>query len=237
MKKIFNSHQKIGEIAAIFPKATDIFMEYEIDFCCGGDRSLEIALKEQGINKEEILFKLHKSYEKLHYSKYEGTDWKIAPMTNLIDYIVQKHHAFMKKELPNTDKLINKILKVHYVDSGVLLSKLYKLFNVLKVELEEHLIKEEEIVFPLIKEYEEKPSKALLEKIIQVIAETEGEHDQAGDILKEMRKITNRYEVPETGCRSFEITYEKLQEIEADLFQHIHLENNILFERLKNRNK
>lgn len=234
MKITFNSNQKIGEIAAVHPKAADIFINYEIDFCCGGDRTLKTALKDQGINEQEIINKLNTSYEEFISKDYKGIDWTKAPMADLIDYIVQKHHIFLKEELPVVDSLIAKIFKVHYSDSGEILSKVRRLFSSLKLELEEHLIKEEEILFPAIKEYEKNPSKELLEKAINVMNETEDEHDKAGDILKEIRKITNRYELPETACRSYEITYEKLKGIEEDLYRHIHLENNILFERLKN---
>ncbi|RKD31933.1 iron-sulfur cluster repair di-iron protein [Thermohalobacter berrensis] len=233
LQKKFNIDQKVGEIVAEFPKASEIFMEYGIDFCCGGNRLLKDALEEKNLNKEEVLNRLNKVYEESVNKKIKEVDWRLVKMSDLIDHIIEKHHTFMKKELPSTSKLLNKILKVHYVDSGEVLSKLHKLFNSLKADIEQHLVKEEEVLFPLIKEYEKKPSKELLNKIFKVMNETEDEHNTAGDILKEMRRITNDYKVPETGCKSFELTYEKLESIEADLFSHIHLENNILFERLK----
>jgi len=101
------------------------------------------------------------------------------------------------------------------------------------MELEQHLIKEEEILFPLIKKYEDNPTAENLNKAITVMNETEDEHEAAGDILKEMRKLTNGFKAPENGCNTFVKTYEKIEAIEKDLFNHIHLENNILFERLK----
>lgn len=232
MTKMFNKEQKIGEIAAIFPKATDIFIDYEIDFCCGGDRKLEVALKEKGISEEEILYKLNKSYEKFKDTLYKEVDWRAESMTELMDYIVNKHHSFTREQMPITAQLLNKILKVHYVSSGELLSKLNKLFNNLKTEIEEHLIKEEELLFPMIKEYEKNPSRETLENALKIMDEIEMEHDNAGDILKEMRRLTKGYVVPESGCKTFEKTYEKIQEIESDLFKHIHLENNILFKKL-----
>lgn len=235
MKKVLNKNQKIGEIAAIFPKATDVFMAYKIDFCCGGDRTLEEALKEQDINEAEILEQLNKAYEVFQNKTDENIDWRKSSMTDLIDYIVVTHHKFMKEELPITEQLLSKILKVHYVDHGPLLSKLHKLFGQLKSEIEEHLIKEEEILFPLIKAYEKDTSEEMLQKVLKVMDETEDEHETAGDILKEMRKITDDYKVPDTGCNSFCRTYEKMEAIESDLFQHIHLENNVLFEKLKTK--
>ncbi len=234
---MFNKNHKIGEIAAKFPKATNIFMDYEIDFCCGGDRPLYIALEEKGIDEEVVVNKLNKSYEEFKNRINEDVDWTTAPMADLIDYVVDKHHTFMREEMPVTEKLLTKILRVHYADNGETLSKLHKLFGTLKAEIEEHLIKEEEVLFPLIKEYEKNPNKETLKKAIKVMNETEAEHENAGDILKEMRKITNGYKVPQTGCSSFRKTYEKLESIESDLFQHIHLENNILFTRLIDNSK
>ncbi|MFZ5968322.1 MAG: iron-sulfur cluster repair di-iron protein [Bacillota bacterium] len=233
MRKVFHKKQKIGEIAAVFPKAMDIFMAYEIDFCCGGNRELEAAIKEQGIQEEELLQKLNAAYEEFEQAISKEKDWTTASMVELIDYIVFKHHTFMKEELPLIDQLLNKILRVHYIDNGELLTKLHKLFNSLKSEIEAHLIKEEEVLFPLIKKYDQNPTAEMLERVLQVMNETENEHEQAGDLLKEMREITGGYKVPDTGCSSFARTYDKLKAIEADLFTHIHLENNILFVRLK----
>lgn len=232
MMKNFSKTQKLGEIVAMFPKASETFIKNGIDFCCGGDRTLELAVKEKGIGAKDILDQLEASYEKYRSRVNEDTDWRTAKHTDIIDFIVNTHHAFLKKELPATEKLVSKILKVHFIDSGEVLTKVHKLFSQLKTELEMHLIKEEEILFPMIKEYENNLSKELLNKIVDEIENTEDEHDKAGDILKELRKVTNQYEVPSTGCATFELTYKKLQEIESDTFHHIHLENNIIHERL-----
>lgn len=233
MKKEINKSQKIGEIATIFPKSINVFMEYEIDFCCGGDRKLEEAILKKDIDEEELLDRLNIEYENMKKDLDKETDWKNKSMSKLIDYIINKHHSFMKKEMPITEEFLSKILKVHYEAHGEELSKLHKLFNQLKVEIEEHLIKEEELLFPLIKEYENNPSEERLQKALKVLEETESEHDIAGDILKEMRSLTNGYELPKDGCNTYQITYQKIESIEKDLFQHIHLENNILFDKLK----
>lgn len=229
MKKIFDTTQKIGEIAAAFPKATDIFMEYNIDFCCGGDRLLTDILKEQNISEAEIIDKLNTAYDRYENLQDKEIDWTKAAFSDLIDYIVDKHHAFMRDEMPGISQLLNKILKVHYMSHGETLSKLHRLFNQLRGEIEEHLVKEEELLFPLIKQYEKNPSKDALEKVFKVMQETEDEHEAAGDILKEMRRITDQYQAPAGACMTFQRTYEKLHAVEVDLFQHIHLENNILF--------
>lgn len=232
----FHSSQKIGEIVTKFPKSADILKEYRIDFCCGGDRPLITAIREQGLNEAEILDRINNLYEEVKSVKTDDVDWEKESMSKLIDHVVNTHHAYLGVELPRISELTTKILRVHG-EGHPELSKVHKLFHSLKMELEQHLIKEEEIEFPLIKKYEENPSKEALEKILKIEKELEEEHVGAGDILKELRKITKDYTVPEDGCNSYRLTYKKLEELEADTFQHIHLENNILFPRLENENK
>ncbi len=122
-------------------------------------------------------------------------------------------------------------MRVHGINHNVLF-RVHKLFSMLKTELEQHLLKEEQILFPLIKEYDINPSVNQLQKINEVINETEEEHEGAGDILKELRKITNDFKVPNDGCNTYVIAFKIIEELESDLFQHIHLENNILFKRM-----
>lgn len=231
MTNKFTAQQKVGEIVAQFPKAADIFKEYKIDFCCGGDRQLSEAIKEQNLNQEEILAKINSLYQEMKDQVRTEVDWTKESLSRLIDYVVNRHHAYLQVELPKISELTTKILRVHGAHHPEL-AKVHKLFHNLKTELEQHLIKEEEIEFPLIKDYEQNPSEEKRKALIQAIQELEEEHEGAGTILKELRKITKDYSVPEDGCNSYRLTYNKLQELESDTFAHIHLENNILFPRL-----
>lgn len=231
MKYVFSINDKIGDIVVKLPKAGEIFKEFKIDFCCGGGRTLAEAIKEQGLSEEEILLKLQRAYEKMQDLKDESNDWENASFSDLIDHVVNTHHAYLNEELPKLSQLVKTIYRVHGSNHNEL-SKVYKLFHTLKMELEEHLIKEEEIVFPLIKEYESNQSHETLEKALKTIEELENEHDAAGDILKELRKITDDYTMPSDGCQSYDLTYRGLELLESDIFQHIHLENNIMFPRL-----
>lgn len=228
----FHSSQKIGEIVTKFPKSADILKEYKVDYCCGGDRTLLTAIKEQNINESEILGKINSLYEEFKNKETGERNWEVAPFGELAEHILNVHHAYLWAELPRISELTGKILRVHG-EHHPELSKVYKLFHSLKMELEEHLIKEETIQYPAIREYEKSKTKEALEKAANITKELEDEHTGAGDILKELRRVTNDYAVPEDGCNSYRLTYTKLQELEADTFQHIHLENNILFPRLE----
>ncbi len=227
----FNTSLSIGEIVASLPKASEVFKKYHIDFCCGGNRLLSEAIKEQQLNEDEILQELDEAEKETEAYKNQ-TDFVKLSRNELIDYIVSTHHSFLKITLPEISELTTKILRVHGTNHEELF-QVHKLFHNLKTDLEQHLIKEEELLFPLIKEYDQEPSKELLAKISNVMSETESEHEAAGDILKELRRITKDFVVPDDGCNSFRLTYDKIQELEADLFQHIHLENNILFKHLE----
>ncbi|GAB6098259.1 iron-sulfur cluster repair di-iron protein [Halanaerocella petrolearia] len=235
MEQQFNSSEKIGEIVSKFPKASDIFKEYNIDFCCGGDRELKAAIVEKELDEEEILTQLEESYQDTKEKLNNEIDWKKSSLTELTEHIINNHHAYLYDELPKLNKLVVKILRVHGNKHKDTLSKVHKLFNELRIELEQHLITEEEMLFPLIKEYEKGSSNVSLKRIVDIIEQLEGEHDGAGDILKEIREITDQYLVPDDVCTTFRSTYDRLINLESDLFQHIHLENNILFPRLKNK--
>lgn len=228
----FTSADTIGNIVVNFPKAIDTFKEYNIDFCCGGHRPLAEALKEQNLSENEILNKINQEYDSFKDSMHADIDWRTASYSDLIDYVIQKHHTFLQNELPAIGQLVTKILRVHG-DHHIELAKVHKLFNSLRTELEAHLIKEEEVLFPIIKKYEKNPTPELLDKALRTIKELEDEHTGAGDVLKELRRITEQYQTPADGCPTYSLTYQKLYELESDLFQHIHMENNIMFPRLQ----
>lgn len=227
--RAFSNTQTIGEIVSAMPRASEIFKAYQIDFCCGGHRPLAEAIQSQSLNEEEIMNRLDEAYEEA-MRLADQVDFRCLTSSDLIDYIVNKHHVFLGSILPELSELTSKILRAHGNNHPDLF-KVHKLFHQLKTELDQHLIKEEELLFPLVKAYEANPTKVLQEKVRIVMNETEDEHEAAGDVLKELRRITHDYMVPEDGCGTYVKAFDKLQELEADLFQHIHLENNILSPR------
>ncbi|GAX89184.1 iron-sulfur cluster repair di-iron protein [Effusibacillus lacus] len=231
MQTVFTGKEKVGDIVVNFPKASNLFKEYRIDFCCGGNRTLSEVLKQKGLDDGEVLNRLNRMYQDMVNLKESNLDFPSMGSLDLIEHIVNTHHVYLQKELPLLSEYVTKILRVHGASHGEL-AQLHRLFHTLKMELESHLIKEEEIIFPLIAEFEQTRSEEARNKAIKVIDELEKEHTGVGDILREMREITNQYTLPEGACRTYTLTFQKLEELESDLFQHIHLENNILFRRL-----
>ena len=230
MKQI-EQNQKLGEIVAMLPKASEIFKNVQIDFCCGGHRTLEEAILEKGLNAEVLLKQLNEAYQ-IFIERAEGNIPSAATDVELIDFYIMPHHVFTKQILPEISELAGTILRVHGANHRELFT-IHKLVRNLEADLEQHLIKEETILFPAIKEYASNPSEKTLKQVKEQIAETEDEHDTAGAILKKLRAITHEYSVPEDGCETYDLTFELIQRLESDLFEHIHLENNILFKRFE----
>lgn len=228
----FKSEIKIGNLVAEFPKSADILKEYKVDFCCGGDRPLIEAIKEQNIDEQEIMNKINGIYDEYIKKQDKDKDWQTSAYSELVEHIVNTHHAYIQSVSPKIAEFTAKILRVHGAHHPEL-AEVHRLFSNLKTELELHLIKEESIEFPAIIEFEKNPNKENLENAVKIITELEAEHDGAGDIVKELRKVTKDYKVPDDGCNSYRLTYKMLEEFESDLFQHIHLENNILFPRMQ----
>ncbi len=238
MSNQFDKNERIGQVVIDFPKSTEIFMKYNIDFCCGGDRNVETAITEDNpeASVDSILSEVNEAYDGFLSEDYKKTDWENKSMTELLEFVENTHHIFLKKTLPSTEEMTLKILKVHYQDGKDLLIEFYRLFSLLNLDINIHLIKEEEL-FPLIKEYEKTKDQSTLDKVLKMMKDTEDEHDAAGDILKSLRKLTNNYTLPDYACTTVGIVYNRLQEIESDLFHHIHLENNIIFYKLKAEQK
>ena len=235
MNNKFTGNQAVGQIVAEFPQAAEFFKKYAIDFCCGGDKLLSVAAKELNLNEDIVIKQINQAYSMVEEHSSTVVDWRQQSLTHLIEHIVNTHHLYLQREMPQISELVIKILRVHGATHSEL-GKVHKLFHTLKMELEQHLITEEEILFPLIKKYEQNPSSQMLATIKSQIDTIENEHEQAGDIVKELRQITNQYALPASACTSYRLAYQKLIEMESDLFQHIHLENNILHPRLQEGN-
>ncbi|WP_066172888.1 iron-sulfur cluster repair di-iron protein [Bacillus marinisedimentorum] len=221
----FNGTESVGAIVAEYPNAGTFFMKYSIDFCCGGDRPLTEAAAEKGMDPEKVFEELAGF---LSGSGTAGEIWSNRPANELISHIISTHHDYLREHLPLISKMTNKVARVHGPGHPELI-EIDKLFHQLKDELEEHIDKEENELFPLIVKYDEERSedtKALAEKGIETL---EAEHDEAGRILEKIRELSSGFTLPADACNTYRLTYHSLEELEKDMFQHVHLENNILF--------
>ena len=221
----------VGEIAADLPVSTRVFEKYGIDFCCGGRISLTEACRQRGLDPAAVLEEVDRSIQTP--AAAPEIDWRAASLTSLAGHIVDTHHVFMKAQLPRLEAMLQKILDAHSARHGDVLVPLAATYRAMREELDGHLMKEEMILFPLIRALESGagPRNFHCGSVQNPIRVMVMEHDSAGDALARMRHLTSGYTPPQDACNTFRAFYFELAAMEADLHRHIHLENNILFPR------
>ncbi|SUY38628.1 iron-sulfur cluster repair di-iron protein [Clostridium perfringens] len=231
MEKLIRKDYSLGEVVTVYPVVVKKFNDMELDYCCGGSKSLEVALKEKGVDVDKFVEDLNKEFKEFKFENSQYVDWREKSSEELISHIVETHHGETFRLLKEIDPLMVKVFRVHFSHDPELLMKVHSLFGKLKCELEEHLLKEENILFPLMIKYDKAKNEKEKKEIEEDIRIIVNEHEAAGDILKELAEVTDDYKVPEWGCISFKLLYDYLHDLEKDLFIHIHKENNILFAR------
>ena len=226
--------KRVGEIVAETPSCAREFEAMGIDYCCGGNRTLSEACTQSNVSVDETLARLQKGAAQA--TNAEDKNWQALPLADLIAHINSTHHVFVRSECPRILALIAKVVGVHGKNHPELLT-VQALFAALGEELQVHLMKEEQILFPYVLRMEESvmaseiAPPAMFGTVMNPIRMMMQEHDGAGDALWSLRSTTGDYSVPEDACISYQTLYQALQDFEKDLHQHIHLENNILFPR------
>ena len=225
----------VRELALEFPDATRVFERLGIDYCCGGNRSLEEASSAAHVSAEEVLDALELA-ELESRGKQKNRNWQAEPLADLIDHINKTHHKYTTEEISRLGPLLEKVCSVHGKNHPEL-QRIHATFRGLAQELSLHMMKEERVLFPYIVRMEE--SVIQKEPILpppfgtvqNPVAMMIHEHDDAGEALRMMRQTSAEYAPPNDACASYQALYKALADFEADLHQHIHLENNILFPR------
>ena len=227
----FTSENTVGEIAAGLPLSVRVFERLGIDFCCGGKVALRDACTGKGLDAASVIAQIQQATQPAD----SATDWQSAPLGALIDHILTAHHAYLKSQLPRLAAMLEKILTKHGDRHGDVLRPLAATFRPMMEELDGHLMKEEMILFPLIRQLEHagRPKNGgfhcgSVQNPIRVMVM---EHDSAGEALGRLRELTAGYTPPEDACNTYRAFYAELADVERDLHRHIHLENNILFPR------
>lgn len=232
-----NPKQTVRDIVVENPQVTLVFDKHGIDYCCGGGKSLAEACQTAGIAVETVQATLDGTLQEAS-AREQITDWSKATPGDLIQHIIETHHAFTRFEIARLGKLLDKVVAVHSANHPEL-RQVQNIFYALSQDLMPHLMKEEQVLFPFIDRLEKTVTSQMpvpmscFGTVANPIRMMEYEHDQAGSFLKELRQITRDFTVPEDGCFSYQALYNGLKAFEADLHQHIHLENNILFPKAK----
>jgi regulator of cell morphogenesis and NO signaling len=221
----------VGEIARFNYKTVEIFEKLRIDFCCGGDISLEEACKRQKVNADEVLDSVRKL---VGQNENDLNRIHALPLDQLIDHIIEVHHSYVLETIPVLQRYLKKIADVHG-ENHPELAVVDDYFNQAAENLLNHMQKEEQILFPAIKEMvkakagKEEYAGSHCGTVQSPIYVMKQEHEAEGDRFEKMSVITNNYTIPADACNTYSYALQKLQEFEKDLHRHIHLENNILF--------
>ncbi|PKQ62433.1 iron-sulfur cluster repair di-iron protein [Labilibaculum filiforme] len=227
---MISKETSIGDIVKIHFQTVTIFDDYQIDFCCGGKQSLGEACAKKSLNPEEIIQKL----EEVIKTPTNTPEFDKMPLCNLIRYIKENHHAYVRQQIPILTKFLDKIEQVHG-NKHPEIEKINAHFKISVEQLSEHLEKEETELFPLIEKLAQlKKGEQLNDSTCKITAETlitclTKEHENEGERFEEISRLSKAYQAPAGVCNTYRATYENLLAFEKDLHRHVHLENNILF--------
>jgi regulator of cell morphogenesis and NO signaling len=229
------AEKTVRELALENPAATRMFEKLGIDYCCGGGQRLEQACEAAHVSTNQVVDALEAASQ-VRSTTVPDRDWRAEPLSELLAHIRSTHHVYTRDEIARLGPLFDKVCSVHG-ENHPELPRLREVFRPLAAELTTHLMKEEMVLFPYILRMEEaivaeEPILPLpFGSVRNPVAMMMHEHDGAGSALRSMRQIAGDYSVPPDACASFQTLYQALAAFEADLHQHIHLENNILFPR------
>lgn len=223
----FQLDTTVGSIVRDHPALSHLFEQANVDYCCGGQKTLDEACRQRGIDPQRFIAQLE------NYAATEATpDVTITELslTELADHIERIHHAYLHKELPRLEKMVTKVAAVHG-EKEPRLAQIKDTFLALSAELTTHLMKEEQVLFPMIRQLEASNTLPSFHcgTVVNPITRMEYEHDEAGVALAQLRQLTDDFTPPEWACNTYRALFDALLTFEQDMHQHIHKENNILF--------
>lgn len=221
----------LGDLAREHPSTTRVFLRYHLDFCCGGRRTLAEACQRAGLDAAKIADEVEQEARRDESPQSgEGPTWTRSPrwddrpLTELADHIEHHYHAALRRDLPPLIEAARKVERVHASRPAVP-SGLAAELSTFLAEMQSHMGKEENILFPMIRR------GARGEAVYMPVRVMESEHDGHRQHLAKLRELTHDLALPPEACSTWKALYHGLETLEADLMQHIHLENNILFMR------
>lgn len=224
----------VRELAIEVPHATRVFERFGIDYCCGGGNTLSFACADKGLVIDDVLQAIAAEAADDARRQPDAQDWNQSGLSDLIDHITATHHPYVRQESIRIQQLLAKVASKHG-DKHPETLRIQEIFRGLSEELTAHLMKEENILFPYVLQVEKaalagslKP-RPMFGTVKNPIHMMEIEHDSAGEALRQLREASDGYSAPDDACPTFKTAYAALEAFEADLHQHIHLENNILF--------
>lgn len=218
----------VGEFVARAPGLSRLFEQQGIDFCCGGKRPLADVCREKGLDATALL-QILTAYMP---ATTDNASLVSASLTEICNHIEATHHAYVQREISRLTLMAAKVVNAHGQNHPEVL-QVSQVFATLAAELQDHMAKEERILFPAIRAMEAGDAQAAAHcgTVANPIRVMESEHQNAGDALEKLRQLTHDYTPPADACNTFRAFLDGLREFEQDLHQHVHKENNMLFPR------
>lgn len=229
--QMFTITDTVADIVTRRPGLSRLFEQAGIDYCCGGKKALEEACRTKGIDPQAFLAKLEGAIAQ--GAEEPAIDVVAMSLSELIDHIVKVHHAFIRSEFPRAAMMAEKVAAVHGGEDPRLV-QVKKTFLALAEDLTHHLVKEEEVLFPMVRRREKGGTQetASSGSCAELLQQMETEHNQVGSALAKLRELTDGYSPPDWACNTYRALLDVLAHIERDIHQHVHKENNVLFPRL-----
>ncbi|HEY5040340.1 MAG TPA: iron-sulfur cluster repair di-iron protein [bacterium] len=224
--------QTVSSIVTQYPSAISLFEGLKIDYCCGGNKSLKQACASAGASLEQVI----RSLEEISTPPSQDQDWSGKSISELVDFLLEKHHVYTREQLALLDKLSEKVARVHGQNHPELMD-VRRVFRQMAAELEQHMLKEEQVAFPYLLALEKSVKDGSDENLFfpypvfksQPQRVLMADHETVGEQLREARRLTGDFTPPADACPTYRAFYKGFIELESDLHRHIHLENNILF--------
>jgi len=217
----------VGDIVAGCPALASVFENIGIDYCCGGKKTLGDACRDKGLEPQSVLATLAQPPQ-----TEPVADTAVMALTELADHIEQTHHAYLRSEFSRLNELTSKVASVHG-DQNPRLHQVSETCRALIAELSDHMMKEEQILFPLVRQLDASDTAPTFHcgSLANPIHQMESEHNQAGAALERLRELTDGFTPPDGACNSYRAMLNAIAHLERDLHLHIHKENNVLFPR------
>lgn len=213
----------VAEIVTDIPLSADIFRKYGIDFCCGGNISINEAVKNKKVDAETLIDEINE----LPNHDQGNINVKYLDAPSLIQYIQSRYHETMREEFKNLSPYVTKVAKVHGPNHPFLI-QLQDLYRQYRDGMLEHMAQEDEHDFPALIKLSRGEQVDHSSDIIQSLVD---DHTQTGQLLEDMRELTNQYQPPSEACQTWRLVYHRLENLERETHEHVHLENYVLFNK------
>jgi regulator of cell morphogenesis and NO signaling len=220
----------IADLVTADYRTAGVFRRYGLDFCCGGRRTIGEACATHNIDSGKLLNELGQVMNRNDNTAPRFNAW--SPEL-LIRFIVDNHHSYVREALNRIPWFVGKVASRH-AGSHPENVEIAQLFEELSREMTEHMVSEEQEVFPLIERYLKEKTPSDRQKLEKLVGEMETEHTAAGELMARIRELSNGFNTPRDACNTYRVAYAELEAFERDLHQHVHLENNVLFPKVLN---